>query len=90
MNENNIHLRGEIQRNIKEELEALKNSFEYYFPTAQGNTLGGFKWVQNGFSVNRKWSIFNSVEYEVLSYLKSHKELKTVFQNQVYQSFDVI
>lgn len=73
LDENNIHLRGEIQRNIKKDLEALKDSFEYYFPTAQENTLGGFKWVQNVFSDNRKLAIFNSVEYEVLSYFKSHK-----------------
>ena len=40
-------------KNIQAHLEALKHSFEHYFPTAQGKVLDDFKWVLNMFSVNK-------------------------------------
>ena len=35
LNENNIKIQEKVQKNMQAHLEALKDSFEHYFPTAQ-------------------------------------------------------
>ena len=54
VNENNIKIQEILQKNIQAHLEALKASFEHYFPTAQEKVLDDFQWVLNVFSVNKK------------------------------------
>ena len=86
-NENNIKIEEKLQKNIQALLEALKDSFEHYFPAAQEKVLDDFKWVLNVFSVNKKPPSLNSAEYEVLIDLTSHSELKIAFQNQSLPEF---
>ena len=76
-----------LQKNIQAHLEALKDSFEHYFPTAQEKVLDDLKWPLNVFSVNKKPPSLNSAQYEVLIHLTSHSELKIAFQNQSVTEF---
>jgi len=87
LNENNIKIQGKLQKNIPAHLEALKDSFEHYFPAAQEEGLHEFKWVLDVFRVNKKPPSLNSAEYEVLIDLTSHSELKIAFQNQSLPEF---
>ena len=89
-NENNIKIEEKLQKNIQALLEALKDSFEHYFPAAQEKVLDDFKWVLNVFNVNKKPPSLNSAQYEVLIDLTSHRKLKIAFQTKVYRSFGCI
>ena len=53
LNENNIKIQEKLQKYIQAHLEALNDSFEHYFPTAQEKVLDDFQWVLNVFSVNK-------------------------------------
>ncbi|KAJ8872925.1 hypothetical protein PR048_026541 [Dryococelus australis] len=71
LDENNIKIQGKTQNNIQTHLEALKDSFDYYFPTAQEKVIDDIGWVKNVFNVKERPPSKNPTEYEVLVDLTS-------------------
>lgn len=84
LNENELQVTTDVEKNIKEHLISLTKSLKEYFP----EKLQDMDWVQNPFANYTKPSMLTVTEYENLIDIKCSSSLKLKFESENFDLND--